>query len=273
MWKPSAMTEHQVEFCSLLNGLRLTFYEAWTVNFQCAGENVYSFNRLFYVASVEGAKSVLRCASSGKRFEMQAGFFYFVAAGTKLEFNFRKGTRFLSFHFNLNFFEHLDIFFGSGLFREMEGTEESLRELYAILEGGTPLQPAQFAAFYSIFFRTILPLMPGASLLKNMKNREKYAEVLKRMGQADAQVSLAELSEIAGVSQDTLSRNFSRDFGIPLKRCLAIHLISRAEQLLRDPHLQIQEIAKILKFNDVYYFSKFFRKETGVAPSRYRHHG
>ena len=266
------MTEHQVEFCSLLNGLRLTFYEAWTVDFQCSGSNLYSFNRLFYVASVDGKKSILRSLNEGITFEMRPGYFYFVAAGKKFGFDFRKGTRFLSFHFNLNFFEHLDVFFGSGLFREQNGRKEDLQELYAILESGEPLRPAQFAAFYSIFFRTILPLMPGAALLKHMKNREKYAAVLKRMGEADAQTSLAELSAVAGVSQDTLSRNFSKDFGIPLKRYLAIRLISRAEQLLRNPNLQIQEIAEILKFSDVYYFSKFFKKETGATPSSYRRH-
>ena len=247
------MTEHQVEFCSLLN--------------------VYSFNRLFYVTSVEGEKSVLRCLTDGSRFEMRPGYFYFVAAGIKFGFDFRKGTRFLSFHFNLNFFEHLDVFFGSGLFREMEGKKEYLQELYAILESREPLRPAQFAAFYSIFFHTILPLMPGAALLKNMKNREKYTAVLKRMEEVDARTSLADLAVVAGVSQDVLSRNFSRDFGIPLKRCLINHLISRAEQLLRNPNLQIQEIAKILKFSDVYYFSKFFKNETGATPSSYRRHG
>ena len=115
--------------------------------------------------------------------------------------------------------------------------------------------------------------MPGAALLKNMKNREKYTAVLKRMEEVDARTSLADLAVVAGVSQDALSRNFSRDFGIPLKRCLINHLISRAEQLLRNPNLQIQEIAKILKFSDVYYFSKFFKNETGATPSSYRRHG
>ena len=72
------------------------------------------------------------------------------------------------------------------------------------------------------------------------------------------------------MSRDTLSRNFSRDFGIPLKRYLIEILVAQGEKLLRDPELRLRDIARRLRFNDEYYFSNFFKRETGTSPSEYR---
>ena len=45
--------------------------------------------------------------------------------------------------------------------------------------------------------------------------------------------------------------------------------IQRACQLLRGRECTIGEIAALLGFESVYYFSRVFKKLTGVAPSRW----
>ena len=72
------------------------------------------------------------------------------------------------------------------------------------------------------------------------------------------------------MTRDLLSNNFSRDIGIPLKKYLSNILLSRAELLLRNKELTVREIARLLNFNDEYYFSHFFRRQTGLAPGQYR---
>jgi AraC-like DNA-binding protein len=46
--------------------------------------------------------------------------------------------------------------------------------------------------------------------------------------------------------------------------------IREAIRLLKDSELNISEIAYNLGFSDPLYFSKYFKKEVGVAPLQYR---
>jgi AraC-like DNA-binding protein len=46
--------------------------------------------------------------------------------------------------------------------------------------------------------------------------------------------------------------------------------INKAKELLEEQRLEIKEIAALLGFNDPYYFSRLFKKKTGLAPSELR---
>jgi len=46
--------------------------------------------------------------------------------------------------------------------------------------------------------------------------------------------------------------------------------ITEAKKLLKNPEMNISEIAYQLGFSDPLYFSKYFKKEVGVAPVQYR---
>jgi YesN/AraC family two-component response regulator len=46
--------------------------------------------------------------------------------------------------------------------------------------------------------------------------------------------------------------------------------IREAKKLLKNPEMNISEIAYQLGFSDPLYFSKYFKKEVGVAPLQYR---
>jgi AraC-like DNA-binding protein len=46
-------------------------------------------------------------------------------------------------------------------------------------------------------------------------------------------------------------------------------LMGRAKLLLRDGTFSIKEIADVLGFESVSYFSRFFKKNRGLSPSQY----
>ena len=46
--------------------------------------------------------------------------------------------------------------------------------------------------------------------------------------------------------------------------------ITEAKKKLKNPEMNISEIAYQLGFSDPLYFSKYFKKEVGVAPVQYR---
>ena len=47
-------------------------------------------------------------------------------------------------------------------------------------------------------------------------------------------------------------------------------VIVEAKSLLRDPSLTIAQVADLLYFSDQFFFSKFFKRYTGITPSDYR---
>ncbi|WP_376096359.1 helix-turn-helix domain-containing protein [Roseomonas sp. CCTCC AB2023176] len=84
-----------------------------------------------------------------------------------------------------------------------------------------------------------------------------------------ADLSLAELAEVACLSPCHLSRSFTRALGIGPRRYAQRRRVEHAKDLLRgaDP---IATIAADLGFADQSHFTNVFRKETGMTPGRFR---
>ena len=63
---------------------------------------------------------------------------------------------------------------------------------------------------------------------------------------------------------------FKEQTGYPPLQYINKLRIERAKQLLADAGLSVSECAETLGFTDVNYFSRLFRKFTGVSPSKYK---
>ena len=79
-----------------------------------------------------------------------------------------------------------------------------------------------------------------------------------------------EVAERLGVSPPHLTRVFSKAVGIPPGRFLRQQKINCAKQLLTQPDMTVSLTAQLVGFADVHYFSRVFRKETGLLPTAYR---
>ncbi|MEO0536719.1 MAG: helix-turn-helix domain-containing protein [Cyanobacteria bacterium P01_A01_bin.123] len=86
----------------------------------------------------------------------------------------------------------------------------------------------------------------------------------------DQTVKLADLADLAGVSQFHFSRLFKQSMGISPHQYLLQERVERAKQLLKNSKLAIAEIALQCGFNSQSHLGKSFRELTGVTPSRYR---
>jgi len=83
-------------------------------------------------------------------------------------------------------------------------------------------------------------------------------------------LSVAELADRLYVSRDYL-RHLFQDYSemSPMQHIIRAR-IEKAKDLLTDPELSVAQVAAESGFESPYYFSRFFRKETGVSPSQYR---
>lgn len=258
------------ELETLANALELEFYECSEACLECHGRNSFSFNRLFAVWQCREESNWLRNVRTGQVMPMRANCLYWIANGTDLEFEFHENTRFFAFHFNIRLLHCQELLRADELFCEIPGRRETVREIERLYHEAV-FSAATICRLKSIFFRELAPFLTRADLSGRRAIFIRYRDLLKFIHtKATAKTVVGDLTAWMAMSQDTLSRHFSRDFGMPLKRYLSGALAARAELLLRDPELKVREVARQLGFHDEYYFSKFFRRETGAAPSEFR---
>ena len=83
------------------------------------------------------------------------------------------------------------------------------------------------------------------------------------------ELRIADLAFACGMSESTFRREFHRYAGVSPKQYILERKISKAKQMLRSGCYPIKEICMILGFFDDAYFSKIFKKSTGMTPMQY----
>lgn len=83
-------------------------------------------------------------------------------------------------------------------------------------------------------------------------------------------ISIEDIAAYVGVSRSTLFRQFRRVLGVSPKEYLDQYRIRRAACLLRHTGLTISSVSVSVGYDNGLYFSKVFKKATGMSPSRYR---
>jgi len=87
-----------------------------------------------------------------------------------------------------------------------------------------------------------------------------YAEPLSRQ----------EIAAHVGLSDDYLTSCFHKELGLTPVAYLNRYRVQQARQLLANTHKSITEIALDVGFSSSSYFSRIFRRETGMSPEAYR---
>ena len=90
--------------------------------------------------------------------------------------------------------------------------------------------------------------------------QEHYAEPLSRQ----------EIAVHVGLSDDYLTSCFHKELGLTPVAYLNRYRVQQARQLLKNTHKSITEIALDVGFSSSSYFSRIFRRETGMSPEAYR---
>lgn len=83
-------------------------------------------------------------------------------------------------------------------------------------------------------------------------------------------LSLEETAEAIAVSPDHLSRLMRRETGRSFVEYLSMYRITRAMALLAQPRVKMLEVAELTGFSSQHYFSRVFRRVSGLSPTEYR---
>jgi len=79
------------------------------------------------------------------------------------------------------------------------------------------------------------------------------------------------LAELCALSQSHFFAAFKKAVGMSPVRYKNHLRVEQAKLLLSSEECTIREIAEMLGFENIYYFSRVFSACTGVSPSRYQH--
>ena len=108
--------------------------------------------------------------------------------------------------------------------------------------------------------------------LKNM-SKEEIVSCIEKYLQENfrKQITMGEISDRLGFAPDYLSHLFKKYHNESPIRYLTNLRIHYARQLLiRHPELEVSIIGEMSGYPDPVYFSKVFKKNTGIWPSQYR---
>ena len=105
----------------------------------------------------------------------------------------------------------------------------------------------------------------------NLKKIRPFEELLDYIrGNVHAELGVAELAERMHCSAGSFSREFYAAFRQTPKQYLQNELFHKAAQMLLDPSESVKTVAEKLNFSSEFYFSKFFKRLSGIPPRMYR---
>lgn len=84
------------------------------------------------------------------------------------------------------------------------------------------------------------------------------------------EMNFKQLANKNGICPDSLRKRFKRETGIALHQYFIQLKINVAKSMLSNLSYNISDLADFLGFKDQYYFSRLFKKKTGLSPLKYR---
>ncbi len=107
-------------------------------------------------------------------------------------------------------------------------------------------------------------------LSETEKNAFPFLRAKKQLEDAKSEKTVSELAELYGMTAEHFIRSFKIAYGRTPQNYRIHYQLLQARNLLSDTRLSVLNIAEICGYTDQYYFSRLFKKHTGMTPTEYR---
>ncbi|SEL86800.1 Signal transduction histidine kinase [Aquimarina amphilecti] len=121
------------------------------------------------------------------------------------------------------------------------------------------------------YFSTLLNLKKQTTAVADINQLDiDFIKAIQEIALLPNKVTIDEITEKLFISRSQLHKKIKALTGKSITHYLNYVRIEKAKQLLKDNTLQIGEIAFELGFESANYFTRIFKKETGITPVEYR---
>ena len=83
-------------------------------------------------------------------------------------------------------------------------------------------------------------------------------------------LNIQSIAKNANLSKSVLYRRFHSSFGCTVNQYINKKRMEKAKELLKQGHLSVEDVSQQTGFSDHAYFSRIFKKETGLSPIKYK---
>jgi len=242
-------------------------------------EEIYPFWQLFYVN-----RGKMEIAREGKRYTVNAGELVLRPPGYRSTMYYPEtGT----------------LYMGLIDFMTDDGSIEALGNAPITLNGKEREQIESLLSEASSFFRDppeeplwqallcsalenflirlygrIMGIFPTVSNTEKKKSRKSRSETVERVDlileeRRFSTITVDELAAILGESPNALMKRYRRETRESIIEHFLDLKLETAKQFIATGEMNYTEIAELLGFSSVGYFSKFFKKRTGMTPTEY----
>ena len=101
-----------------------------------------------------------------------------------------------------------------------------------------------------------------AALCENMKNFISWHRF--------SEIRIRDMAKELGYHEKYLSAVFHAETGVTLKRYITDQRTAEAKRLLLETDYTVAQVASYLNFESPHNFTRFFKRETGLSPTRFR---
>ena len=203
---------------------------------------------------------------------LRPGYAYFIPLFHSARVRLDAELEFLSIQFTLELYGGVDLFSRIPSIRVIPGASWLARGEAAFAEPDNFISAAKICALTEDFSAHLLGTMTAEQIAFATAFGEFQKELDYIQSHCLATTTVEELAALRGIRREVFSRNFTLSVGISPKQFLTRCLVNRACDLLLRGNRLVREVAFELGFANEYYFSRFFKKQTGLSPLHFQHY-
>lgn len=137
------------------------------------------------------------------------------------------------------------------------------------LIGSEQLVRQYIAELLISFLRQSAPMQHRSQMSVNRESAMINMLVNYMLDNISTGVTLDELVRYSGSNKTTISAAFRNNFNMSVMEYFINLKINRAKKYLREDNYNISQISDILGYSGIHYFSRQFKKVTGMSPTEY----
>ncbi len=242
-------------------------FDSTDAEWQGMGENRKAlFSRMYYILNGEAYLIV-----NGEKIMMTPGNLYFLPLGLDYTYGFDNFVEKLYFHINvaLPSLTHVyDIFYDCKEVVVIK--KDDIDKLVEFYKNNSLID---FLKLKAILYEDIIKVLEKTNI--NRVNIKSYSDICFKCLQyisenLSASLKIKDIASELFISESKLNKVFTNETGTQIGKYIDDMLFFEVEKKVLYSELTDEEIARMFKFSDRIYLSRFFKKRTGYTTKQYR---